>query len=464
MRAQGPVARLPSRFENLDPRFHVHLIPDRPLLNVTRSTIAAMHVAGGVRLLPVYGASGSGKTSAAMQLRSLSTEFQVFALEHDLISQGGLAQAVKREQNRRPGERACVGIIDQYEESVGDRNELVARFVGQLTSLDRSEIVQRPTLILWLTPSKEFQAALVESAREKNARLVSVDDFILQGPPRAEWAGIIDRTFEFHNAGMSLADVGFVRPQLDDAVDKSDTLGESINRVGEQLVTAFPVSNDLEQYRVIILWPVADTLSLSRVISLSDAREGYSFNWNKWYWELNLRDRAQLPHEALNLTRILVDLRVVPLPVGQMHPSFINLDAPHPALSAGALAPLARSHLAQIVQDRWDPSTYRPMAITSSDTALRAMRWYETVRRRPTDLGQRLALCLRQLGLDAQYESTIDSDFSVVRADVRVRKHPRSDLIELKAFAPRSTNGSNIRYQIRATLRKYAQLGGLLGR
>ena len=128
-----------------------------------------MAVSGGIRFLPIYGQSGSGKTSAAQELSTHLPECEVFTLTREAIeSQESLNAAVHAQWKRRLPPKLLIAVVDQYEENVARRTDVPTRFVEALSLLDRGELRTNPTLFLWLTTSKEFQGDLAEPLHGMN--------------------------------------------------------------------------------------------------------------------------------------------------------------------------------------------------------------------------------------------------------------------------------------------------------
>jgi hypothetical protein len=91
--------KLPSRYEDLDVAFRGRLRPNQDLLTTVKDAFTSMSVSGGIRFLPVYGGSGSGKTSAALELGSHLPDVKVFKLsrlavedQQTLVDEVGVAR------------------------------------------------------------------------------------------------------------------------------------------------------------------------------------------------------------------------------------------------------------------------------------------------------------------------------------------------------------------------------------
>jgi hypothetical protein len=197
--------RLPSRYEDLDVAFRGRLRANQELLTTVKDAFTSMSVSGGIRFLPIYGKSGSGKTSAALELGSHLPDVKVFMLSRLAVEdQAKLIDeviAARREYEEAP----IVAVVDQYEEASAQRSQIPTSFVESLALLDRGELRNQRILFVWLTTSREFRANL-QDATTRNRRIVAANDFELRGPERADWAAIIEETFSFHNQEKILAD------------------------------------------------------------------------------------------------------------------------------------------------------------------------------------------------------------------------------------------------------------------
>jgi hypothetical protein len=211
-----------------------------------------MAVSGGIRFLPIYGQSGSGKTSAAQELSTHLPECEVFTLTREAIeSQESLNAAVHAQWKRRLPPKLLIAVVDQYEENVARRTDVPTRFVEALSLLDRGELRTNPTLFLWLTTSKEFQGDLAE-ATSRNERILVARSFEIAGPVQAAWPQIIEETFEFHNHGQMLADFDVLRDDLDEISYASGTIGQAIEEVGRRLGPHASRLQDISDYQVVM--------------------------------------------------------------------------------------------------------------------------------------------------------------------------------------------------------------------
>jgi ABC-type glutathione transport system ATPase component len=118
-------ARLPSRYEDLDPAFRARLRPDRELIDIVQRANGSMAVSGGIRFLPVYGRSGSGKSSAARELATHLPGCKVVELSRSAIaSEAALVEEVRGAHSRRSVPDIVVAVVDQYEERVAEQTVL----------------------------------------------------------------------------------------------------------------------------------------------------------------------------------------------------------------------------------------------------------------------------------------------------------------------------------------------------
>lgn len=462
----SPLLRLPSRYEDLDPAFRGRLRPNADLIALVQRSFQSMRMGGGIRFLPLYGISGAGKSSAALELETHLPESKVVQLSRTAVqSRTVLEQEIADARARLRPDQLLIAVIDQHEESVAERGNIPTAFVESLALLDRGSLRTSPVLFIWLTTSREFQSHLAD-ATSRNQRILVSRDFSLAGPERAEWPSIIEDTFRFHNAGRDLADYEVLNPDLVEVAHSSHSLGEAIELTGERLYGFNPSLHDLSQYMVVMLWPVCDGLRIQRVQQFTDARQGYKLDWNAWYRDLNNEDKRQLPLQALNRARLYFDLRLVPIAAADLYPLCQELNNDSFRLHRTYLERLGNTHFATILKDQWNPDSYAPLRERESQRATRAKDWYETVTGSPTQLGRRIARALREIGVQAQHEYTVESPHSRVRADVFVTRQPTPPnvIVELKAFSSANTMPSTISEAIKTTLRRHAQLAGFLPR
>ena len=132
--------KLPSRYEQIESEFRGRLRPNRSLIDAVQRARKSAAIQGGIRFLPVFGRSGSGKTSAALELGTHLPDVSVIVLgPNDLISREALLDKIDRSLNERP--RAFpVLVVDQYEEEVAQKENVPSQFVEILSLLDRGEL------------------------------------------------------------------------------------------------------------------------------------------------------------------------------------------------------------------------------------------------------------------------------------------------------------------------------------
>ena len=294
---------LPSRYEDLDNAFRARLRPVNPLLDLVKKAHSSMKMSGGIRFLPLFGKSGSGKSSAAKELATHLTESLVLDLPRAAIESGDELRAEVARAVADSDSRLIVFVIDQYEEEVENRSAIPTAFVEQLSLLDRGEFRRNPMLFVWLTTKREFQKSLAE-ATTRNQRILLDANFELVGPPKDDWPSIIMETFSFHNAERPLADYEILEPDLRDLSKSCDTIGTAIENVGEKLASNEPSLQDISVYQVVMLWPVTDGLRTARVQQFTEPRSGYKLLWDALYQQFNEEDRKQLPLQAYNRTRL----------------------------------------------------------------------------------------------------------------------------------------------------------------
>ncbi|MEU7902172.1 hypothetical protein [Actinoplanes sp. NPDC049118] len=366
---------------------------------------------------------------------------------------------------RNAKDELVVAVVDQYEEKVAQQSALPSQFVERLSLLDRGALRTIPVLFLWLTTSREFQEDLA-TATSRNERILVRKDFELVGPQPDEWAEIVEDTFAFHNQNQPLADFEVLRGDIEQVVDASATIGQTIENVGIRLSRFTSSLHDLSQYQVIMLWPVTDGLRITRVTGFTNARDGYRIDWNAFYRELSEDDKANRDTlAAYNRARLYFDMRLVPIAAADLSPLCQNLDNDDPTLSKSYLDRFQRTHLVSLISESWDPRNYSPLKERESKRAALAREWYAGVTTNPVGLGKRLSLILSALGWSSTHEGRINSKYRNVRTDVLVER-PESQqskvLVELKAFSTDGTRPSSIRDAVRGTLRKYAQFAGFI--
>ena len=427
-----------------------------------------MAISGGIRFLPIYGRSGSGKSSAARELATHLPETRVLELSRSaIVSEATLLQEIRDAHGRRNQPELLIAVVDQYEENVAEKSAVPSQFVERLSLLDRGDLKDVPVLFLWLTTSPDFQSDLA-AATSRNERILLQPDFELRGPEPEEWAEIVEETFAFHNQEQPLADFEVLRENIEQVADNAATLGATIEGVGELLALQTSRMQDLSQYQVVMLWPVTDGLRITRVAGFTNARDGYKLDWNAFYRELNEEDRRTLPLSELNRARLYFDVRLVPIAAADLHRLCRDLDNPDFEPSRSYLERFEKSHFFSIVNENWDPSVYSPLRERESKRAGEAREWYDGgVTEHPTQLGRRIAKCLRMLGVESQHERSIKSPYATVRADLAVDRPDSQQatcIVELKAFNTDGTRPSSIKDAIRTTLKRHAQFAGFLAR
>lgn len=458
--------KLPSRYEDLDEPFRGRLRPDSALIDAVKAAHQSMQVSGGIRFLPVYGRSGTGKTSSASELGTHLPEAKVIDLPRAAIESPEVLIEFLRQQLRlRTDHHLLIIVVDQYEEVAAQRTAVPTAFVEQLSLLDRGEFRRELILFMWLTTSLEFVDQLVK-ATTRNQRILASSNFEVKGPARDEWPTIIDETFKFHNQDRSLADYQIIADDLREVAARSETIGAAIEAVGHNLTAHVPQLHDLSKYQVVILWPVTDGLRITRIQQFTDARQGYRLDWNAWYRQLNGDDQRQLPLKALNRARLYFDVRLVPIAAADLHLLCRELEKDEYDLQPSYLARLANTHFLSIINGTWNPDVYSPLRERESKRADEARKWYEGVTSNPVGLGRRLAKCLAALGVAAEYEATLVSPHAKVRADILVKRTAAPDnvIVELKAYGAENTMPSTICSAVHTTLRRHAQFAGFLAR
>jgi len=424
-----------------------------------------MRVSGGIRFLPLYGQSGSGKSSAALELATHLPELKVAHLSRDAIEDASVLRTEVEAAliNSREG---LVAVVDQYEEAAAERAAIPTSFVEKLALLDRGELRSKRILFIWLTTSRHFQQQLA-SATSRNRRILLDETYELKGPEKTEWPGIIQETFQFHNNGQDLADYEVLEQDLEDINQCSATLGSSIEQVGERLFKYTSDLHDLSQYLVVMLWPVTDGLRITRIQQFTDPHQGYKVDWSAWFRQLNADDQKQLPLREYNRARLYFDLRLVPVAAADLHKLCLDLDDIEYKIANTYVDRFKSTHFFSVVNNSWKPEVNAPLRERESRRADEARAWYETVTSDPTKLGRRIARVLTELGLTAKHEQTLSSTHGKVRADVFIERRcelkPKV-IVELKAFSAENTMPSTICSQVQTTLRRHAQFAGFLQR
>jgi hypothetical protein len=457
---------LPSRYEDLDKTFRGRLKPNNALLALVKRAFSSMTIGGGIRFLPVFGDSGSGKTSAALEIGTHLPDLFVEQIPREAVENPASLDLALTAMRHSANGRNLVAVIDQYEEVAAQRTALPSAFVETLSLLDRSVTRNEQVLFIWLTTTREFQAAL-SSATTRNRRILLSGDFQVEGPAKSEWPSIISETFQFHNQGRSLSDYEILDRDLEEITHNELTIGSAILVVGERLAKYTGFLHDLSTYQVVMLWPVTDGLRITRVQQFTDPRQGYKLDWNAWYRQINADDQQQLPVQEYNRARLYFDMRLVPIAAADLYPLCRDLEIEDPELSKSYLARLENTHFFSIVSGKWNPDSYAPLRERESQRATDARVWYSTVTNQPVLLARRIAKCLEKLGLVAGYEKPVESRYAKVRADVLVDRTPLSPpnvIVEMKAFSPENTMPSTICNAVATTLKRHAHFAGFLQR
>ncbi len=457
---------LPSRYEDLNDAYRGRLAPNADLIALIVKASKSMSITGGIRFLPLFGESGSGKSSASRELSTHMPEVVCHELNRDEIeSRDSLIEKIKLANDREP-EKLLIFVIDQYEENVQGRETIPTQFVESLSLLDRGEFRSIPAIFIWLTTSLEFRNMLVD-ATSRNQRILLDKSFDIKGPQKPEWAAIIEETFSFHNSEIPLSDYGLIRGDLTKIGVDATTIGECIQLVGDKLGESIEGLQNISEYQVILLWPVGDSLRNQRVLQFSRPREGYRLNWDSWFSELNDDDRRTLPLHEFNRARLYFDFRVIPVRAADLHKLCLDLGDENKVLAETYLGRFSKTHFFHVVSDNWTNYDYNPVRERESQRSEEARQWYETVTRQPTQLGKRIAKILTSCGLNAVHEKEISTSHSTVRADIYVETEddikPKK-IVELKAYSAANTMPSTIKEQIKVTLRRHAQLAGFLSR
>ena len=455
---------LPSRYEDLDPGFRGRLRANDELIALVTSTLKKKRITGGIGFLPIFGASGSGKTSATMELGTHLPDLHVIRLEPDQISERTAILSAINDAKTDSGDRPIVAVIDQYEEAVATKLALPTSFVESLALLDRNDLKEGNVIFIWLTTSLEFRELLVK-ATSRNSRILVAANFEIKGPEREEWEEIVLETFAAHNSDAPLADYDILPGDIQKISSRKPTLGDTIEAVADLLSESIPDFQNLAEYRVCMLWPVTDGARINLIHQFTEPKQGYRLNFDAWYRSLNSQDQKTLPFHAFNRARLYFDLRLIPIAAADLQPIYKDIDNDEFIIYKSYKDRIRATHLFSIVSGTWDPDSYAPLRERKSGRADGARLWYPSVTSKPTRIGQRLAQCFSEMGIASEHEHPISTRHSAVNADVLCAapfEGERKTIIELKAFAPENTMPSTIANQIRVTLRRHAQLAGFL--
>ncbi|MBS7663163.1 ATP-binding protein [Pseudomonas lalucatii] len=457
---------LPSRYEDLDTAYKGRLAPNQDLITLVDRAYKSMKISGGIRFLPLFGESGSGKSSASRELSTHMPSVISTVLERPEIETfEALVEKIKFLNKTEPN-KLIVAVIDQYEENVQGKERIPTQFVEHLSLLDRGDCKNIPVVFIWLTTSEQFRDMLA-AATSRNKRILISNNFEIKGPDSKSWARIIEETFSFHNMEKPLSDYQIIRDDIEELAIRSSTIGETIEKVAEKLGEGIDGLQNLSEYQVTLLWPVSDGLRNQRVMQFSKPRDEYRLNWEAWYIELNDEDKRTLPLHELNRARLYFDFRVIPIRAADLHKLCLELDRDDRPLAKTFLDRFKNTHFFHIVSGNWQNYAYAPVRERESKRSDDAHAWYETVTSTPTALGKRIAKIITSCGLAAKHEVDIKTIYSSVRADIYIENTEANKLkriIELKAFSAENTMPSTIKEQIKITLRRHAQLAGFLQR
>ena len=456
--------RLPSRYEDLDESFRGKLLPNRALIELVQRGIASIKVSRGVRFVPVFGDSGSGKSSATLQLATHLDRVDVVKLSERALSDRDQLEREIFYDGMMPRINPVIAVVDQFEETATEKSAIPSNFVEKISLIDR-ENPPIQVIFLWLTTSRSFQSQLSD-ATSRNTRILLDRTFTITGPDRTEWPSIIADTFLFHNDGRDLADYQILDSDISDSAKTEVTLGTSITRIGELLAQNISRPMDLSQFRVVMLWPVTDGIRIETLNRFSFSRQGYRLNWAAFINHLNKNDRDQLPLGALNKARLYFDLRLVPIAAADLKIVCGRMDNPKFSVSKSSLKRFKSTHFYSMVSPDGQSETFTTLRERDSTRREQAEAWYAGVTTRPTEIGKSIADALILCGLQAGHERTYSSSNSNVRADVWVEQDsaPKTTIVELKAFSPANTRPSGISDAIRVTLTRHAQFAGFLAR
>lgn len=457
---------LPARYEDLEDSYKGRLIPNQELIQLVNQLYKSMSISGGIRFLPIFGRSGVGKSCATRELGTHMPDVTSFMLTREEIESSEMLLDRIRHERALSDKKVLIAIVDQYEENVIGKERIPSQFIEHLSLLDRKELSGERVIFVWLTTSKDFQAQLVSST-SRNTRILAHPTFEIAGPMKEEWPAIIEETFSFHNNESPLANFGILVEDIQAIARTAHTMGAAILQIGTALGNHLDSLENLSEYQVILLWPVADAARNQRVTQFSKPRSGYRLNWDSWYSELNDDDKRTLPLRALNRARLYFDMRVVPIRAADLHSLCRNLGSNEVSLSATALERFKNTHFFHIASGNWDIYEYAPMRERDSKRADIAKVWYESITSQSTALGKRLSQILSALNLPATYETTIPSEYSTIRADVFIPSTvtlTKKNIVELKVFSSENTMPSSIKDQIKITLRRHAQFAGFLPR
>ena len=457
--------RLPSRYEDLDAGFKGSLRPNENLIEKTKAAFKSIAVTGGIRFLPIFGLSGSGKSCATLELSTHLPEIDVVKLESAVIEDPSKLGSAFSEKTFLENRKPLVAVVDQFEEAAKGREQIPTQFVEKLAALDAS-FKERPVLVIWLTTSEDFRDQLV-AATKRRSRILVEASFEIVGPARSAWAEIISDTFSYHNSGRELADFEILDSTIDTIATDSETIGSAIEGVARKLADASPDLVDLSDYQVVMLWPVTDGQRIQTLNTFSSPRQGYKVNWYAFYNQLNSNDKKQLPLEGLNKARLYFDLRLVPIAAADLAGICTPLNQPPKDVIKSSIDRFQKTHLVSVIAGGHDAASFSPLRERSDSRRGRdALEWYKGATRNPVGIGKQIANALKSIGIQADHEQDVRSPYSTQRADVLVRRSekPTRLIVELKAYSPENTRPSDVSSQIRSTLTKLARFAGFIER
>lgn len=364
----NPTPALPSRYEDLDLGFRGRLKANEELITLISSALRKKRITGGIGFLPIFGASGSGKTSATMELGTHLPDVHVFKLSPNEISSKeailGAISAARLEADKRP----LVAVVDQYEEAVATRLELPTSFVESLSLLDRNELKDGGVIFVWLTTSQEFQELLV-SATTRNSRILISKDYEIIGPSKDDWPDIVRDTFAAHNSDAPLSDFDVLPADISEISKRKQTLGDTIEAVADRLTDSIPGFQNLAEYRVCMVWPVTDGARINLIHQFTEPKQGYKVNFDAWYRSLNKQDQKTLPFHAFNRARLYFDLRLVPIAAADLQPICKDIDEFDFRIYDSYKDRIRSTHLFSIVNGNWDADSYAPLRERKSKRA-----------------------------------------------------------------------------------------------
>ncbi|MEM6506548.1 MAG: ATP-binding protein [Planctomycetota bacterium] len=461
-----PTPILPSRYESLNKSYRAQLRPVPELIDAAKKAHSSIKINKGVRFLPVFGESGSGKSSATLELATHLPEARVELLTPNDISlpMDQLQERIARKVHLFSKTELIIWVIDQYEEIVEGtiREKVPSQFIEKISIIDRGDLAAQPMLFIWLTTSKEFRDKLVKLSSSRSRRTLLDASFDLNGPERETWIDIIKETFLHHNEGRQLADYDVLDSRIIEAIQGAETIGDAIDNVGGILAnSAMTQLLDLSAHQVVMLWPVVDGTGINRVASFTKSNSGYSLNWTSFWDQLTDRDKNDRDLDGMNRARIYFDFRLIPIPAADFRDIVRKFDI-SVDITKEAIESLQRTHYYKVIS-RDQTENLRVMFERESQRSADAKTWYESITAdQQANAAKMLAKTISQAGYESEPQYEMKSDFGRVVADLSTRQNGSKALTELKLFSPRNTTPSAIRDQIKSTLRKYAKFSGFL--